>query len=130
SYEQLRESLSPPASAVPSADPDHLLDARDVWLDALTDGPLLLDGSTAVAEAFPMLAAGLRAQTQLREPTATAHHGMVPGAGAFLDPTTSKRPVSPSALETAAACSLRWFYHYGLAVRAPEDPEYDPDAWL
>ncbi|HET9013353.1 MAG TPA: hypothetical protein VFN38_16130, partial [Gemmatimonadaceae bacterium] len=67
SYETLREKLRPPVSAVPARDGAGALagveplDGRDVWLDAMTDGALLLDGTAVVRDAFPVLAAGLDA---------------------------------------------------------------------
>ena len=137
SYEQLRRALLPPASAVPARDEAGglagvaLLDARDVWLDALADGALLLDGTDAVRAAFPMLAAGLAARELANGEQLTAHHGLVPDAGPLLDPTARPdREISPSALETLASCPLAWFYRYGLALRPPDDPAYDAERWL
>ena len=138
SYDALREALMPPVSSIPA--PAHpassttgpgLLDARDVWLDALADGPLLLDGTAAVREAFPMLAAGLAAHALTHGDHPTAHHGLVPTAGPTLDPSARPdREISPSSLETLAACPLAWFYRYGLSLASPSDPEYDAERWL
>jgi ATP-dependent helicase/nuclease subunit B len=153
SYEQLRDELRPPASAVPARGADGALagvvptfaestrsegngrgaclDARDVWLDALADGPLLLDGGDVVRAAFPMLDAGLRAQELAAGDELTAHHGLVPEAGATLDPSARPdREISPSALEKLASCPLAWFYRYGLSLRPPQDPAYDAERWL
>lgn len=136
SYEGLREQLRPPMSAVPLRRGGELhgialLDARDVWLDALTDGALLLDGSVAVRSAYPMLAAGLAAYDAARGLMLTAHHGLVPAAGLLLDPAArANREISPSSLETLSKCPLSWFYRYGLSLYEPDDPEYDPDRWL
>ena len=132
SYEKLRAALRPPASAVADASSGAVahVDARDVWLAALADGPLLLDGSAVVSEAFPMLAAGLAAHDAAAAGEPGAHHGLVPGAGAELDPTKSDRPISPSALELLAKCPLAWMYRYGLSLWVPNDPEYDPERWL
>ena len=137
SYEALRNALRPPASAIPARAADGQLigvlpiDARDAWLDALADGPLLLDGTQAIRQAFPVLAAGLDAADAAASPALSAYHGMVPEAGALLDPTANPdREISPSSLETLAKCPLQWFYRYGLNLRPTVDPEYDPDAWL
>jgi len=131
SYADFRARVFPPASAVPPVAEETHLDARDVWLSALTDGPLLLDGSDVVAASFPMLAAGLRARDAARSAAIGAYHGLVPHAGSSLDPTRAgARSVSASALEAQSACALRWFYHYGLGIVPPSDPEYNPDAWL
>ncbi len=67
SYVQLRDVLRTVASAVPARAEDGspagiaLLDQCDVWLDALADGPLLLDGTESIRGRFSMLYAGLRA---------------------------------------------------------------------
>ncbi len=134
-YAQLRERLAPPASAVPTRSSRDvtvpLIDARDVWLDAVADGPLLLDGEALVRECFPLLDDGMRARELARAPMLSQFTGQVTRAAGALDPRDhAERAISPSALEKLAACPLAWFYHYGLALRAPEDPEYDADAWL
>ncbi|MDB4879770.1 MAG: hypothetical protein JWL60_1216 [Gemmatimonadetes bacterium] len=134
SYESLRHELRPSASAVPSRDDAGALvgvlpvDARDVWLDALADGPLLLDGTSCVRDAFPVLAAGLDAHETANGDALTAYHGLVPDAMAALDPAT--REISPSSLESLASCPLRWFYRYGLSLHPSQDPEYDEESWL
>lgn len=134
SYEQLRGHLGAPASAVPAREgsaPVALLDARDVWLDAIADGALLLDAGGAVRAAFPMLAGGLAAHDLATGDEITPQHGLVPEAGPQLDPTAVPgRRISPSSLEQLGACPLAWFYRYGLGLRAPDDPEYDTERWL
>jgi ATP-dependent helicase/nuclease subunit B len=133
SYADLRERLGAPASAVPNrvSGTSELLDTRDVWLEALSAGAILLNGETLVRERFRALDAGIRARIEARSPALTQFTGMVPSAAVALDPRNKPdRPISPSALEKLATCPLSWFYHYGLGLRAPEDPEYDPDAWL
>jgi CRISPR/Cas system-associated exonuclease Cas4 (RecB family) len=129
-YKQLRERLGAPACAAP-ARPEQALDARDAWIAALAEGPVLLDGEEAVRSAFPMLDEGLVAQAIRAGDQLTGHHGMVPGAAGLLDPRRAgARPVSPSSLELLAACPLAWFHKYGLGLRPPTDPTYDPEAWL
>ena len=137
SYEELRHALQPSASAVPARDAGGALlgvlpiDARDVWLDAMADGPLLLDGTAQVRDAFPVLAAGLDAYQIANGDALTAHHGLVPDAASLLDPSARPdREISPSSLEALATCPLRWFYRYGLALQPVQDPEYDEDTWL
>ena len=135
SYADLGGQLTPIVSAVP-ADATHesgsaLLDARDVWLDAIADGPLLLDGVSLVRECFPMLDAGLAARDTARSSSLTAFTGHVIRAAGELDPRNdAERAISPSALELLAKCPLAWFYRYGLGLRAMDDPEYDLNAWL
>lgn len=127
-YDDLREALGAPACAVPDA-PERALDARDVWLAAIGAEPLLLDGEGRVREAWPQLAAALRARDVKDGAELTAHHGLVPAA-AGLDPRATGRPISPTALELLGRCPMAWFYKYGLRVRPPSDPEYDPERWL
>lgn len=140
SYEALRDALTPPACAVPVArlstgigglPAASGIDRRDVWLGAMADGPLLLDGGDLVRSCHPLLDAGLEAAEAASGTVAGGHHGIVlPAAGEF-DPTSRPdRPVSPSALELLAKCPMAWFYRYGLGLRLPSDPSYDPDAWL
>lgn len=139
SYETLREALRPPASAVPRAIilPDgttrdaSCIDSRDVWLDAVADGPLLLDGGMLVRSCHPMLDAGLKAIDAASGAAAGGSHGIVPRAAGQLDPTAHPdRQISPSSLELLAKCPMAWFYRHGLGIRAPSDPTYDPEGWL
>lgn len=137
SYEALRTALGQPACAVPAARPHGPtlwacgVDQRDVWLEALAPGALLLDGAVEVREAFPVLARGLVAQEAIDAEALTAYHGLVPAAGQRLDPAARPdREISPSSLEMLAKCPLSWFYRYGLSLRAPGDPAYDESRWL
>jgi ATP-dependent helicase/nuclease subunit B len=155
SYEALREALAPPAAALPmceTGEPERegadgadgangaperalrqieLLDARDVWLHAISEGALLLDGDRLVRGAFPEFDAGLRAAELAAAAALTPYHGLVPRAAGVLDPTArAGAEISPSALERLARCPLAWFYRYGLGLIAPDDPEYDPGRWL
>ena len=144
SFDHLRKALQPPACAVPESGAGgtarldgerdsaaKCVDARDVWFQTLADGPLLLDGDALVRSAHPLLDAGLRGDAAREGPEATAYHGIVEDAGPLLDPTAHpERPVSPSSLERLAACPLAWMYRYGMLLLPPQDPEYDPAAWL
>lgn len=136
SYEELRETLRPPASAVPdrvdgALDGGELFDHRDVWFDTIADGALLLDGGHLVRSAFPGLDAGLRSMEVAAAPEPGAYQGIVPLAAGVLDPTAhAGTEISPSSLERLSACPLAWFYRYGLSLRLPEDHEYDAEQWL
>ena len=127
-YEALRTSLGVPACAVPvGCEP---LDAREVWFASLVDGPLLLDGEAQVREAFVSLDHGLRAAAEREGADLTGHHGLIAAAAGAFDPRKAARPLSASSLELLAKCPLAWFYSYGLGVKPPDDPEYDPEQWL
>ena len=132
SFEEMQHALLPPACAVPR---DHAgavpLDARDVWLSALVDGALVLDGNVQTREAFASLAAGLDAMEIASGTELTGYHGHVPAAGPALNPLAQPdREISPSALEKLSACPLAWFYKYGLSLKDPQDAEYDATRWL
>jgi PD-(D/E)XK nuclease superfamily len=130
-FEQLRTVVTPPAGAVPDARPDAALDGRDLWLAAIAGGAVCLDATQVIPHAFPMLGAGLASLTRATAPTLSAAHGLVPDAATLLDPSRAgARPLSPSALESLGKCPLHFFYKYGLGLRVPDDPEFDPDAWL
>ena len=132
-FAQLRAQCLPPACAVPVNGDGvrSLLDRRDVWLHAIGSGVTLLDATVAVRGAFAMLDAGLTAQAIAVSSQLSAFHGLVANAGAALDPTRSgAMQLSPSGLESLGKCPLQWFYRYGLGLRAPQDPEYDTEAWL
>ncbi|HEY8311352.1 MAG TPA: PD-(D/E)XK nuclease family protein, partial [Gemmatimonadaceae bacterium] len=107
------------------------LDGRDVWLGSLADDDILLDGEALVRANFLSLDAGLCAREAAIMPRLTPFMGHVERAAGELDPRNpTSVAISPSSLEKLAACPLAWFYHYGLRLRPPEDPRYDPDSWL
>jgi ATP-dependent helicase/nuclease subunit B len=135
SYEQLRKALVPPAAAVPARAGGalvgvELLDARDVWLDALACGALLLDGTSLVRVCWPSLDTGLRAAELAQGDRPTEYHGLVPRAAGALDPSRGTREISPSSLELLGKCPMAWFYRHGLKLYPPQDPEYDAEQWL
>ncbi len=137
SYEKMRKVLSPPASAViertskGNLEGRSILDARDAWLDAVTDGPLLLDGERLIRRAFPPIDAGLEAFASAAGEKLNAYHGLLGEAAKLLDPRNREgAEMSPTSMETLAACPLHWFYQYGLGIRPPDDAEYDPSVWL
>lgn len=127
-YEDLRARFGVPVSAVPDS-LDDAIDARDVLLAHMSDGALLLNGREAARALFPGLDRGLNAVDERASAEAGAYHGLVPSAG-MLDPRRTQKPISPSSLETIAACSLRWFYANALNARLPEEPVFDAMAWL
>ncbi|MEO7997094.1 MAG: PD-(D/E)XK nuclease family protein [Gemmatimonadaceae bacterium] len=128
SYDELRQLFGTPVSPVPDS-PNEAIDARDVLLAHMTDGPLLLNGRDAARALFPGLNRGLNAHAERNGDVVGAYHGLVPSAGS-IDPRRTQKPVSPSSLEAIAACSLRWFYSNALNARLPEEPVFDAMAWL
>jgi RecB family exonuclease len=77
-----------------------------------------------------MLDAGLTSADAAKQPAAGPHHGIVLDAMGAFDLVAQGKSVSPSSLELLGKCPLAWFYRYGLGLRPPNDPEYDPGAWL
>ena len=128
SYERLRGLLGSPATPIP-ANGEASIDARDVWFATMSDGALLLDARPVAFEMFDGLRQGQHAVTERSKPAANAYHGLVPAVGK-LDPRKTTRAISPSSLETIAACSLRWFYSVALNARVPDEPEFDALTWL
>lgn len=134
-YEALHDAVSPPASAVPRG--SSLLDAADVWLHALAHDAdaagsrgALRRGVTAVCDAYPHLAAGVRAwKTRRRSPVPTPYHGLIEPRPE-LDPRRTSRVVSSTQLQTLGACPHRYLLRYVLRVRAPDDPSPSPEHWL
>jgi ATP-dependent helicase/nuclease subunit B len=159
SYGELRALLGAPRSAVPivgteqrasdapsekdaskgatngaletasSPTPEVAIDARDTWLAAMGEGPILLDATEALCASFSGLQRGQTAVGARTEPLAGAFHGLVPDAG-VLDPRATGHAISPSSLERVARCGLNWFYSVALNARVPDDPVYDPVVWL
>lgn len=128
-YDDLRSHLGAPVCAVP-ATAAHALDGREAWLAALASGPLLLNGDEAVRRAHALLDGGLAAEAARSDEAPSAFHGVLPTAAGLYDPRTTGRAISPTSLELLGRCPLAWFYRYGLGIDPPDDPEYDPEAWL
>jgi len=128
SYDDLRHAHGPLVCAVPRG--RHPLDGADVWLDALWDDGLLRRGDDLVRSAFPDLARGHTAARLRQGDAPTAYHGLV-RPRPQLDPSSDAGIVySATRLETLGTCPRRFFYRYVLHVLEPDDPEWDPEAWL
>ena len=128
SYDDLRARFGEPVSPVPTVSSDAI-DARDVVFAHMTDGALLLNAESVVRDLNVGLNRGLKAVAERASGHAGPYHGIVAAAGE-LDPRVTLQPVSPSALENLASCSLRWFYANALNARPPEDTVFDPMMWL
>jgi len=128
SFEELRATLSPPASTVPRAGAAPF-DHRDVWLGAIASGPVLLDGTAQVLERWPALRRGLTLARAWTGSDLTEAHGLVPDA-CEQDPRVRRTPISASSLQLLAACPLAWLYRHGMRLRPLADPEFTPEAWL
>ncbi len=125
-YDDLREWLGEPASAVPRAAGDAISDATWWLAHAKTTGAT----RRAVLLAFPPLGRGVHAKEERASSAFTEYDGHVAIAGPVLDPSRTGRLVSASTLEGAAACPLRYFMEQGLGVRVLDEGEADAEAWL
>ena len=127
SFEEMVNALGDAASAVPRGQP---LDDADLWLGALSRDGILLDGTEAVRQAFPDLAAGQDALDLLDGEDATARHGLIDPRPGLDFRHAPDAVLSASGLEDLGTCGLRFFFKYALRIRPPDDPELDPDRWL
>jgi ATP-dependent helicase/nuclease subunit B len=124
----LKSALGPPVCPVPDA--HRAVDVNDVWLDALAEGPLLLEGTHLVRGSFPMLGRGLTSLDLRSGSELTSYHGRILDAERLDPRDRDDGVISASALQDLARCPLAWFYKHGLGVRRRDDPEYDPGRWL
>lgn len=125
-YDHLAAALGEPASTVP-ADASLALTDAGWWLSLCTSNAAARAG---VLRAFPSLARGVGAEDARSSEDFTKFDGLVPEAGALLDPSRSDRVTSVTALEAAAACPFRYFLQAGLGVQPIEEERLDDDAWL
>jgi ATP-dependent helicase/nuclease subunit B len=126
-YEALHASTAPAASAIPRG--SALLDADDVWFDALHSAGTLRRGVTTVCAAYPNLAAGVRAVVARRGETPSAYHGIITPRPQ-LDPRTGRQPVSATQLETLGTCAHRYLLRHVLRVRPPDTRDATLEQWL
>lgn len=130
SYDDFRQQIGQPASAVPEGE-TFALDARDVWLGALASGKVTLNGVADVENAFPTLARGYEQIAARTGASAGEWHGLVVAAAGKLGPIARpERAISPTSLEQLAACPLQWFYQRGLGLEEPDEVEFEVGEWL
>jgi ATP-dependent helicase/nuclease subunit B len=128
SYNDLRAAHGPLVCAVPRQ--HHCLDTADIWLDALWNGRVLRRGDDVVRQSFPHLARGYEAARQRQGPEVSAYHGVIPPRPK-LDPASDAGTIfSATRLEALGSCPRRYLYQYLLGIQEPDDPEWDPEAWL
>jgi ATP-dependent helicase/nuclease subunit B len=129
-FEDLRADLGRVVCAVPG-EGRFPLDRDDAWMAALGGEAVLRGGSAAIRRSYPALAEGLRARDHRVMEDPGPFHGVVSARPEELDPRRNERRVlSSSALEGLGACPLSYLYRSVLGLRAPDDPELDPDRWL
>ena len=128
-YKQLEEQTHPLAGPVPSS--TGVIDANDLWLEALDQDGVLRRGTEVVRGAFPNLDAGLLGREIAQTGVLSAFHGAVSPRPDLLDPRrVPETRLSASRLETLARCPRRYFFSYVLGIREPDDLSFEADQWL
>jgi hypothetical protein len=129
-YEDLHRALRPVRGPLPHD--AARLDESDAWLGALHDTGrgILLAGLDAVRAAHLSLDQGLVARDARLSPEFTPWDGRIEPRPDKLDPRHSDTVLYSTILEDLGACPLRYLYSKILRAKPPEDPEYDPSAWL
>jgi len=127
SYEDLQGKLGEPVSLVPPSQEQALSDGG-WWLATLRGTGS--SGLPEVLKAFPRLKQGQVAIVARESDQFTAYDGLVPEAANVLDPLLNGRPVSPTTLQTLAACPFQFFLRHGLGLEAIEDEQQDSANWL
>lgn len=124
-YGAMKAGLGEPVSPVAATAASARTDAG--WWLANRRAPGVIE---AILREFPSLARGIEACRARASTRFTVFDGLVPEAGAALDPARTGRPVSATTLEDAAKCPLRFFFRQGLGVRPIEEGRTDQDVWL
>lgn len=107
------------------------LDATDWWLGQIALPDRLAHAEQAALGVYPGIKAGLAAEQARASNDVTEWDGQIEPDAAALDPRLNAELVlSASGIEMLATCPLKYFFHYVLRVRPPDDLEYDPARWL
>jgi ATP-dependent helicase/nuclease subunit B len=127
SHKVLVEWLGDPVTLVAPAQSGATNDAG-WWLSGLRN--MGIAAMPLVSAAFPGIARGISADAKRQSEKFTEYDGLVPAAGADLDPRRSDQVFSATRLESFANCPFRFFLERGLGLDPVKDEEPDPDAWL
>ncbi len=128
-FHDLHEELGRVVCRAPRSGP--LLDADDVWLEALSGEGVMLEGIGPVRSAYPRLDAGLTTKEARERGVPGPTHGVIEPRPDRLDPRRDPSlVVSASRLEDLGACPLRYLHKAVLKLHPPDDPELDPERWL
>jgi ATP-dependent helicase/nuclease subunit A len=124
-------AIAPATESFVAESADTALTRQEWWLATLGEDPSPAAVHQAIHSHGESLARGLEAEEARRSPRFTPWDGLVPAAGAELDPTNpSGRVASAHSLESLGACPRRFFFHYGLGIKPPEALEPEEDRWL
>jgi len=123
------EHLSPAAAFAPT-NPRRCVDPVEWWLYRLCCQNPVRDPEDVVGRHFPHLGWGLTARRARLSPQLTEYDGLVPRAGADLDPHASSTVLSATALETLGRCPLEYFFRHVLGLAPRPRHLADPSVWL
>ncbi len=126
-YKTLHAYLGLPASCVPGETAIAPGESRWWLRRAAVTGQA---ARAAVWRQYPPLGRAADALAARASTGFTAFDGHVPAAGSVLDPCRPGAIVSPTQLEDAAACPLRYFLRRGLGIAAIEAGDRDRDVWI
>jgi len=111
---------------------DDLFVSKDQWWQSL-HGSQNDEGSRreSLEQVFKHFGAGRIAEDRRASVEFTQYDGLVPAAGAELDPSAADATrTSPSRLETFGACPRRFFFRYGLGIYPPDEHVVNHEQWL
>ncbi len=127
-YSAMLAALAAPAGYFPGNTRDSLAE-EEWWLATVFDGYYRTD-LPAVLSCYPGFAAGLLAEDARQSCDFTVYDGRVM-AQLDLDPRqNSSLTLSATRIEQLAACPFAYFMRYVLRIEAPDEPDFDPAAWL
>ena len=121
--------LAAPASFAP-ADPAAAASDTEWWLSRLCAAPQPAGATAIVQQQFPHLARGTELLRSCADDEFTPYDGLVPQAGADLDPEAAGTVFSSSALELLGRCGLAYFFARALEIRPPDELRVDATRWL
>jgi len=129
-YSALHSYLAEPVGFL-NETADKALDEIDWWLAKIGGGKYFLNGLEAVQHTFPSLARGIFARQKREGNSISEFEGLLDFKTGKSHPIIFENmQVSASRLETLTFCPFKYFLHYVLKVRVPDELEYDPGRWL
>ncbi|MBS4009066.1 MAG: PD-(D/E)XK nuclease family protein [Clostridium sp.] len=126
-YSDLIHSLGYPAAF--ASTPEQAISPDEWWLAAVLLGRYNHD-TAVVSDCFPGIASGTLAEERREEAGFTEYDGRV-NPTPDIDPRINQTlTLSATQLEKLASCPFSYFLRYILRIEPPDEPEFDPGAWL
>jgi RecB family exonuclease len=126
-HEELIEFLGDPATLVSDNRHDSTSDIG-WWLSSLRG--LGRAAMPVVLAAYTGILRGHQADAARQTAQFTEYDGLVPQAGADLDPRCPEAIQSASSMERFAGCPFGYYLHKGLRLDTSEENNLNPDQWL